>query len=106
MTNKCIEKCFNYSKPSQNNTCNDICYHKYVNVLSKVEQLNREQGKVKHSELVIKAYNLNFDIWDKFFFPSGGTEIMTPLIPFRFIDQLRVFPSEGANFLKNPDEWR
>jgi hypothetical protein len=75
-------------------------------VLSKVEHLNRELGKLKHSELVIKAYNLNFDIWDRFFFPSGGTEIMTTLIPFRYIDQHRVYPSEGANFFKPREEWR
>ena len=55
---------------------------------------------------MIKAYNLKLDLWDKFFFPSGGTEIMTMILPFRFIDQHRVYPSEGANFLKHPDEWR
>jgi len=107
MTSTCHKSCFNKENFSLNQNCVSSCYHKYINVLSNFTELTRKEGKKIYSDYVMKAYDLDDDDpIDKLLFPLGGNQIVNPLLPFKYIDGIRTFMSEGTFEFKHTDEYR
>ena len=78
ITRKCHEKCF---KSTNNNfqldkTCLTGCYHKYINVMSKLRKLSFDKGAELDSQFVNSVYSLKDDAHLTLIWGRGGSKYM------------------------------
>jgi hypothetical protein len=101
MTRVCFNRCFKPDKFQIDQHCVGACYHKYINVMSRIQQLSKEQGKQSLSEFIIKGYDLNKNYIEEFIFPKGGSLYMNILITLKYFDDKKIYPTTGNNPFKD-----
>jgi hypothetical protein len=100
MTRLCHDKCFTTNLSED---CTTICYHKYVNTISKIERLSLELGQATESEFVTRIYKTKENILeDNYIFPAGGKRIAHLTRRFKFYSVAPLF--KGYNPYKNLNE--
>jgi hypothetical protein len=101
MTRLCHDKCFKGSSLSED--CISICYHKYINTISKIEQLSINLGKEARSEFVTRVYKTKEDpLEDEYLFPKGGKMIWHISRRFKYFESnFRPLYKGGLNPYKD-----
>ena len=101
MTRTCFNRCFKLSISQIDQQCVGACYHKYINVISQIQNLSKDIGKQNRSEFMIKGYSLDKDYLNNFIFPKGGSMYMNILITLKYFDDRKIFPTTGYNPFKD-----
>ncbi len=86
MTRKCHDRCFkskeedklskisNFSK--LDSKCLSICYHKYINVITKLKKITQNKGDKLDSEFVLTVFDTRFDPVLDYIWTKGGSRYM------------------------------
>ncbi len=96
MTRKCHQKC--YKENIIDKTCVSSCYHKYINVISKLRKLSLKKGEEVESEFVLTGYGLRENPMLDLIWSKGGSKIMPPLfisMSLRSMIGITAYPYKG-----------
>jgi len=74
--------------------------------MSRFHELAKQEGKNVYSDYITKTYELETDIIKYLLFPLGGSQVLHPLLLFKYNDNDRAFLAEGLFEFKSPFEMR
>ncbi len=110
MTRKCHNKCFkinNLNNYHLDENCLSSCYHKYINLISKLRSLTFELGKKNESQFIYSAYSLGEVPLMNFIWTQGGSNMM-PIPPMALVAKhmqgVVVHPYKGFSPFRDPLE--
>jgi hypothetical protein len=90
ISRKCHEKCFKSDEMKLDKNCLTGCYHKYINVMSKLRKLSLQKGEKLESQFVISAFSLKQDAHMDLIWMPGGSKYMYG-VPYNWVLKYVLF---------------
>lgn len=99
MTRKCHNRCFDPKnlKEILDKSCVSACYHKYLNVMKRMQELSLEKGNKNESEFTTKLYPDPDTHLINFIWGLGGSKFMHFFVFLKYVDDIKIYPVKGLS---------
>ena len=90
ITRKCHQKCFKQNEIKLDKQCITGCYHKYINVMSKIRKKTLLDGDKLDSQFVLTVFSTREDPVLNLMWAKGGSKYMLGL-PVNWVLKYNLF---------------